>query len=161
GVELVLEAFDQYWRRTPSIKRLVFRVIPDEATRLAALIRGEVDMVYSIRGELAEELQRTPRLALKPVASPATFWLYFPDQWDAKPAWHDQRVRLAANLAVDRPGINQALTLGLSKPTGNANVPDFFDFYWSAAAPPHDPGKARQLLAEAGYPKGFDAGDYY
>ena len=161
GVELVFEAFDQYWRKPPSVKRLVFRVIPDEATRLAALIRGEVDIVYSIRGELAEELQRTPGLTLKPVDSPATFWLYFPEQWDAKSPWHDQRVRRAASLAIDRPGINQALTLGLSKLTGNASVPDFFDFYWSAPAPPYDPGKARQLLAEAGYPNGFEAGDYY
>ena len=44
GVELVLEAFDQYWRKTPSVKRLVFKVIPDESTRLAALTRGEVDV---------------------------------------------------------------------------------------------------------------------
>src|SRR5271169_1187894 len=161
GVELVFEAFDQYWRKPPSVKRLVFRVIPDEATRLAALIRGEVDIVYSIRGELAEELQRTPGLTLKPVDSPATFWLYFPEQWDAKSPWHDQRVRQAASLAIDRPGINQALTLDLSKLTGNASVPDFFDFYWSAPAPPYDPGMARQLLAEAGYPNGFEAGDYY
>jgi peptide/nickel transport system substrate-binding protein len=161
GVELVLEAFDQYWRKTPSVKRLVFKVIQEETTRLAALKRGEVDIVYSIRGELAEELQRTPGLTLKPVASPATFWLYFPDQWDAKSPWHDPRVRLAASLAVDRPSINQALTLGLSKLTGNPIVPDFFDFYWQAPAPPYDPGKAGQLLAEAGYPKGFDAGEYY
>jgi len=161
GVELVLEAFDQYWRKTPSVKRLVFKVIQEETTRLAALKRGEVDIVYSIRGELAEELQRTPSLTLKPVASPATFWLYFADQWDAKSPWHDQRVRLAASLAVDRPSINQALTLGLSKLTGNPVVPDFFDFYWQAAAPPYDPAKAGQLLAEAGYPNGFDAGEYY
>jgi len=53
GVELVLEAFDQYWRKTPSVKRLVFRSIPEETTRLAALQRGEVDIVYSIRSELA------------------------------------------------------------------------------------------------------------
>jgi peptide/nickel transport system substrate-binding protein len=46
GVELVLEAYDQYWRKTPSVKRLVFKVIPDESTRLAALKRGEVDNVY-------------------------------------------------------------------------------------------------------------------
>ena len=59
GVELVLEAFEGYWRKPPSVKRLVFRVIPDEATRLAALKRGEVDIAYSIRGELAQEVQRT------------------------------------------------------------------------------------------------------
>ena len=57
-----MEAFDGYWRKTPTVKRLVWKVIPDEATRLAALKRGEVDIAYSIRGELAEELQRTPGL---------------------------------------------------------------------------------------------------
>ena len=160
GVELVVEAFDQYWRKTPSVKRLVFRVIPEEATRLAALKRGEVDIVYSIRGELAEELQRTPGLTLKPVFPPAPFWLYFPEQWDPKSPWHDERVRRAASLALDRKTINEALTLGLSKLTGNSIVPDIFDFYWQPPAPIYDPDKAKQLLAEAGYPKGFDAGEY-
>ena len=50
GVELVLEAFEQYWRKTPSVKRIVLQVIPDESTRLAALKRGEIDIAYSIRG---------------------------------------------------------------------------------------------------------------
>jgi peptide/nickel transport system substrate-binding protein len=160
GVELVMEAFDQYWRKTPSVKRLVFKVIPDEATRLAALKRGEVDIAYSIRGELAEEIQHTPGLTLKPAVVQGTQWLYFPDQWDAKSPWHDERVRLAANLAMDRKGINEALTLGYSRITGSI-IPDIFDFYWQPPAPVFDPGKARQLLAAAGYANGFDAGDYY
>jgi Bacterial extracellular solute-binding proteins, family 5 Middle len=46
GVELVLEAFDGYWRKTPNVKRLVMKVMPDEATRLAALKRGEIDIAY-------------------------------------------------------------------------------------------------------------------
>jgi len=49
GVELVLEAFEQYWRKIPNVKRLVLKVIPDEATRLAALKRNEIDIAYSIR----------------------------------------------------------------------------------------------------------------
>ena len=57
GLELTLEAFGQYWRKIPSVKRLVFRPIPDEATRLVALKRGEVDIIYAIRGELADELE--------------------------------------------------------------------------------------------------------
>jgi peptide/nickel transport system substrate-binding protein len=160
GVELVMEAYDQYWRKTPSVKRLVFKVIPDESTRLAALKRGEVDIVYSVRGELAEELRRTPGLALKPAVIQAPFWLYFADQWDAKSPWHDQRVRQAASLAVDRPTINQALTLGFSKLTGSI-IPANFEFFWQPPAPVFDPAKAKKLLAEAGYPNGFDAGDYY
>src|SRR5438552_4426612 len=65
GVELVLEAFEGYWRKVPSVKRLVMKVIPDEATRSAALKRGEIDIAYSLQGEIAEELQRTPNLKLK------------------------------------------------------------------------------------------------
>src|SRR5881296_3292004 len=95
GIELVLEAFDGYWRKTPNVKRLVFKSVTEESTRLAMLKRGEADIVYSIRGALAEELQRTPGLTLKPTIPPATFWLVFVDQWDAKSPWHDRRVRLA------------------------------------------------------------------
>jgi peptide/nickel transport system substrate-binding protein len=160
GLELTFEAYDQYWRKPPSVKRLVFKVVPDESTRLAALKRNEIDIAYSIRGELAEELVRTTGLALKPTVIQAAFWLYFPDQWDAKSPWHDQRVRLAASLAIDHKTINQALTLGHSRITGST-IPDTFDFYWKPPAPVYDPAKAKQLLAEAGYPKGFDAGDYY
>ena len=160
GVELVLESFDQYWRKSPVVKRLVLKVIPDETTRLAALKRGEVDVVYSIRGELAEELRNTPGLTLKPTLVLGAFHLVFPDQWDPKSPWHDQRVRLAAGLAIDRDTINQALTLGYSKVTGSI-IPYNFEFFWQPPMPVHDPAKAKQLLAEAGYPNGFDAGEYY
>jgi peptide/nickel transport system substrate-binding protein len=159
GQELTLDAFDQYWRKIPSVKRLVFRAIPDEATRLIALKRGEVDIIYAIRGELAEELARTKGLTLKPIISKGTLWLYFADQWDPRSPWHDQRVRRAADLAIDRETINQALTLGHSKLTGSI-IPDIFEYYWQPPAPTCDPTAARALLAEAGYPKGFDAGEY-
>jgi peptide/nickel transport system substrate-binding protein len=154
-----MEANEKYWRKTPPVKRLLFKVIPDEATRLAALKRGEVDIVYSIRGELAEEVQRTPGLTLKPVYPPAPFWLYFPDQWDPKSPWHDVRVRRAANLAIDRKTINEAQTLGFSKLTGSL-IPDSFEFYWAPPAPVFDPAAAKKLLDEAGHPNGFDAGEY-
>ncbi len=160
GVELVLEAFDGYWRKAPSVKRLVFRVIPDEATRLAALKRGEVDIAYSIRGELAEEVQRVPGLALKPTVIQSPFWLYFPEQYDPKSPWHDRRVRQAVSLAMDRKGASQALTLGHSPITGSI-IPVGFDFFWQPPVPAHDPARAKKLLAEAGYANGFDAGEYF
>jgi len=160
GVELVMEAFEGYWRKTPSVKRLVFKVITDESTRLAALKRNEVDVVYSIRGELAEELQRTPGLALKPTVIQAPQWVSMLDQWDPKSPWHDRRVRLAANLAVDRKALNQAITLGHSKLTYSI-IPSTFDYYWQPPAYEFDPAQAKKLLAEAGFPNGFDAGDYY
>jgi peptide/nickel transport system substrate-binding protein len=161
GVELVLEAFDQYWRKSPSVKRLVFKVIPDETTRLAALKRGEVDIAYSIRGELAEDLQQTPGLNLKPAVVQGVFNIYFADQWDPKSPWHDERVRRAASVAIDRDGINQAVTLGHSLVTGNPIVADHNEFFWQPPAPVYDPEKAKQILAEAGFPKSFDGGEFF
>ena len=158
GVELVLEAFDQYWRKAPSVKRLVFRVIPDPSTRFAALKRGEVDLAFSLVGELAEEARRTPGVTLKAVY-PSVHWLIFTDQWEPKSPWHDRRVRLAANLAIDRRAIDQVRTGGLSRITGSIFA-TAAESYWPPPAPSFDPVKAKQLLAEAGFPGGFEAGDY-
>ena len=157
GVELVLEANEQYWRKTPSVKTLVLRSVPDESTRLAMLKRGEADIAYVFRGVLAEELRRTPGLTLKPYYLALPLWYVFTEQWDPKSPWADRRVRLAANLAIDRQAVNQAETLGLSKVTASI-ITQNFEFYWPAPLHPFDPKRARQLLAEAGYPNGFDAG---
>jgi peptide/nickel transport system substrate-binding protein len=142
------------------VKHIVFRAIPDEATRLLALKRGEVDIAYLFRGELAEDLQRTKGLISKAIVVNAPVWLYFADQRNAQSPWHDPRVRLAASFAIDRKTIIQALTLGYSRVTGSI-IPDTFEFYWAPPAPTYDPDKARELLTEAGYPQGFDAGDYF
>src|SRR5262249_48326799 len=160
GVELVLEATDAYWRKTPSVKRLVFKSAPDVATRLVMLKSGDADLAYALPGELGAEVQRTPGLTLRPTPFTSTHWLLFADQWDARSPWHDRRVRLAATQAVDRQTINQAESLGFSKITGSI-IPTTFDFYWPPPVHPYDPAKARQLLAEAGYPKGFEAGDLW
>jgi peptide/nickel transport system substrate-binding protein len=160
GVELVAEAFEGYWRKVPSVKRIVLRSLPDEATRAAALKRGEVDITYLLTGPIAQDVKRTPGLKLVGPLLDGVFWLDFPDQWDPKSPWHDQRVRLAASLALDRQAINDAETLGLSRPTGSIITPGF-EFALAFEAPPYDPARAKKLLAEAGYPNGFDAGDFY
>jgi len=160
GVELVLEAFDGYWRKAPAVKRLVMRSMVEEATRAAALKRGEIDIAYLLTGPVAEEIRRTPGFRLEAPLLTGAFWLELPDQWDPKSPWHDKRVRLAANHAVDRAAVNQAETLGLSRLTGSI-VPRIFQFAVPTEPPPHDPARAKKLLAEAGYPNGFDAGDFY
>jgi len=102
GIDLVLEAVDGYWRKTPSVKRLVFKSVPDPATRLVMLKSGDADVSYVLSGELAGEVRRTPGLTLKPTPFTSTHWVLFADQWDTSSPWHDRRVRLAATLAVDR-----------------------------------------------------------
>ena len=161
GVELVLEAWEGYWRKVPNVKRLVLRSLPEETTRAAALRKGEVDIAYLLSGPVAEDVKRTPGFKLvAPKESPAVFWLDMPDQWDPKSPWHDRRVRLAASLAIDRQALNQAETLGFSKPTGSL-IPRSMEFAKVFDPPAFDPTKAKKILAEAGYPNGFDAGDFY
>src|SRR5262249_49953700 len=91
----------------------------------AALKRGEVDIAYFLA---AEDIRRTPGFMVK-ATLPSTHWLYFLDQWDPKSPWHDRRVRLAANYAIDRHAINRALTRGLSRITWSI-VHSTFDLYW-------------------------------
>ena len=116
------------------------------------LKRGETDVAYSIRGPDAEEVKRTPGLTLKATFPTFTEWLVFTEQWDPKSPWADRRVRLAANLAIDRKAFNEAEYLGYGKPAPSI-IPRDFEFYWAPPAYPYDPARAKQLLAEAGYPR--------
>jgi peptide/nickel transport system substrate-binding protein len=159
GVDVVLEAFPGYWRHAPYIKRLVMKSVPDSTTRLAMLKSRETDIAYYLDGTDAEAVRRDPRMALVASRYPSIFWIEFADQWDPKSPWHDRRMRLAVNYALDRKGTSEAAFLGLCPPAG-VIVPRMMDFALQVPAPPYDPQKAKQLLAEAGYPNGLDAGDF-
>ncbi len=127
GVELVMEAFEGYWRKVPSVKRLVFKTVPDPTTRAAMLKTGEVDVAYMLDAPAALELKRDPQFRLGVSGAIGVHYLDFFDQWDPKSPWHDRRVRLAANHAIDRKGLSEAETLGASRPTGSM-VPRTFEF---------------------------------
>lgn len=159
GVEVVLEAYEGYWRKVPHVKRVIMKGIPEVTTRLAMLKRGEADIAHAMQGAAAEEVQRDPRLQLVDTRHPSIFWIEFAEQWDPKSPWHDQRVRLAANYALDRQAISEAACLGFCPPAG-VIVPRLLDYALQAEPFPYDPKKAKQLLAEAGYPNGFDAGEF-
>jgi peptide/nickel transport system substrate-binding protein len=160
GVEMVLEAFEGYWRKMPQVKRLVLKTVPDPTTRAAMLKNNEVDIAYMLDAPSALELKRDPNFRLGFSGAIGVHYLDFFDQWDPKSPWSDRRVRLAANHAIDRRGLIEAETLGASRPTGSM-VPRSFEFALALPAYAYDPVKAKQLLAEAGYPSGFDGGDLY
>jgi peptide/nickel transport system substrate-binding protein len=158
GVELILEAHPDYWRKTPHVKRLVMKSVPEATTRLAMLKKQEADVTYALYGALGEEVRRDPSLKLEPVELPGSQWIDFTEQYDPKSPWADQRVRLAANHAINRQTINDAETLGYSVLTGSV-IPRKFDFSLPIEPYAYDPNKAKQLLKEAGYANGFEAGD--
>src|SRR2546428_6267174 len=159
GVEVVLEAYPGYWRHAPPAKRLIMKSVPEGTTRLAMLKNSEADIALALDGEDALNVKRDPRLQLVPSRHASIYWIEFADQWDPKSPWHDKRLRLAVNYAVERQAISAAACLGLCQPAG-VIVPRVMDFALQVAPPPYDPQTAKQLLAEAGYPNGLDAGDF-
>ncbi len=158
GIEVVLEAYTGYWRHAPYVKRLVMKSVPDGTTRAAMLKAGEADIGFAYDGQDAENVKRDPRLKLVPSKHASIFWLEFAEQWDPKSPWHDKRLRLAVNYALNRSAINEAACLGYCPPAG-VIVPRVMDYALQVEAMPYDPQKAKQLLTEAGYPNGLDAGE--
>ena len=154
----MLEAYPDYWRKVPHVKRLVFKSVPEATTRLAMVKQGEADVAYGLFGTLAEEVRRDPMLKLEVVLGGATHWVSFVDQYDPTSPWADKRVRLAANHAVNWSAINDAEMLGSAVLTGGI-IPRRFAFTVPLEPYGYDPTRARHLLTDAGYPHGFNAGE--
>jgi peptide/nickel transport system substrate-binding protein len=153
GVRLEMEAFDGYYRPV-NAKQLVMIAVPEAATRVAMLERGEADIIYNVPGELISRVGKLPGVTLAPVLS-GSFFIEFPGFQDPKNPFHDKRVREAVSLAVDRRAMNQAETAGMGKVEGNWINDDVqYAIEWPEF--PRDIEKAKQLLREAGYPNGFN-----
>src|SRR5437667_114823 len=153
-------SFERYkGAAAPISKDRVREVQALESTRAAALKRGEVDVAYYFNGPIADDIRRTPGLTLSPTRTNGVLWVMFPEQWTPGSPWMDKRVRMAASLAIDRQAINEAESLGFSGPTGNIG-PRHQEFALPIDPDPYDPKRAKALLAEAGYPNGFDAGEF-
>ena len=168
------EAVPNHWRKTPAFKELVIRRIPDPATRLAGLRAGEID-IGQVFGDYLEQARRSG-LRIHETPNAACHWVvldgqttpdredYCPtcpwagDPKDAKSQDNARKVRLALNLAVDK----KAIISGLWKGTGSETP---FSYYYypfhkgystNWKIPPHDPERAKKLLAEAGHGGGFE-----
>src|ERR671931_1870920 len=127
---------------------------------MAMLKRGEVDVAYYLEVPHAEEVKRDPKLRLAFSGGIGSSALHFLEgQWDPKSPWHDARVRLAANYAIDKQAISDVESYGAAPVMGSI-IPKEFEFALAVEPYPYDPQKAKQLLKEAGYPNGFDAGEF-
>ena len=148
-----MEAFDGYYRPV-NVKQLVMVSVPEAATRVAMLERGEADIIYNVPGELIAKVGKLPGVTLAPVLS-GSFFLEFPGFQDPKSPFRDKRVREAVSLALDRRAMNQAETAGMGKVTGNWINDDVqYAIEWPEFQ--RNVEKAKHLLREAGYPNGFD-----
>jgi peptide/nickel transport system substrate-binding protein len=168
GDRIVYEAVENHWRATPQWKRLVFVKVPEPATRMAMLRAGSVDVI-EVGGEFVDELKK---VGVRTLVMPNVSWVYIilGGQWptkstyDPKVPWAQpdaeraRKVRLALNFAVDKQAIMQRVLGGLGTTLGSwlAYPNDAWNTDTLKKSYPYDAAKARQLLAEAGYPNGFD-----
>lgn len=157
---IVMEANPDYWRDgLPRVEELVFVPIPESSTRMAAIQTGEVDIVNRLSFEQAEALQGTAGVEVVTYPIDRAFYIAFNNLTTGvgEPT-EDVRVRQAMNYAVDRQAIVDSLFGGYAElstgllTSGNLGYDSSLDPY------PYDPDRARELLAEAGYPDGFEIG---
>jgi ABC-type transport system substrate-binding protein len=157
GTDIELEAVADYWRKPPSVKSITIKGVPEGATRLALMETGEADFMYLVPGELIERVRSNPKLHIVPVSA-AVFWLELLNRNNPPDTpFNDARVRQAVSLALDRQAINDAETAGLG-PMGGNWIPEEWPGAIKRPSPPMDIAKAKQLMAEAGFAGGFDAG---
>lgn len=140
-----------YWGAAPKFAKVVFRPIKDELARMSALTAGEVDIAVNIPVDFADKINSGGSTYLVQTLANATDVFLMGSDAPLK----DARVRLALNLAIDRQKLSTALFRGFAKPISQAAAPTDFGYNPSIPPYPYDPERAKKLLAEAGYEKGF------
>ena len=153
GVQIEMEAFAEYWRKAPSVKTLILKGIPEDATRAAVILTGEADITIASSTTI-DALRRDPNVKFLPSRSAATWLECVADRPDSP--LKDMRVRQAVSLAIDRKALNDAEMAGMSTIGGNW-IPEEYAGAISRPVPPTDGVKAKELLASAGVSAaGFD-----
>jgi peptide/nickel transport system substrate-binding protein len=160
GVQMTFEAFEGYWRRTPATKTIVVKGVRDLAARMAGLQTGELDLAFGMTGKLLSRVMADSNLRWDPNFT-GPWWLMFPGYQDQGSPFRDKRVRQAVSLAVNRQFLVKQETQGIGRPWGNWISPENRDALQGADAPVPEFSieKAKQLMAQAGFPDGFEV-DY-
>jgi peptide/nickel transport system substrate-binding protein len=153
GERIVLERYDKYWNGVPKIKKITIFPITDQNTRISALKSGTLDVATDISPALAKDLKSSPSIEVISVPSVRIEFVYMRTD---EPPFNDKRVRQALNYAINKDEFVKELISGFGLPLGQPCPPYFFGHNPGIKPYPYDPEKARQLLKEAGYPKGLD-----
>ena len=151
--EIVLEAFDDHFRGRPQIDRLVFKPIPEDFARYAGLTTGEIDIVSNLPPERAGEVDDNPDLKVAKI--PSTRGIHIGINMKIEP-FNDVRVRQALNHAVDVPELIDTVLEGQASLNPNFCQIQLFGHDPKIEPRGYDLDKAKALLAEAGYPNGFE-----
>jgi len=154
GDQIVLDANKNYWGGKPKVDRIVFKVMPDAQASLLALKRGDVHILADVGAQIIPALKGDKNIVMLTQPGLAVSGVGLP--FDTKP-FSDKRVRQALNYAIDKNAIDKSLFHGLAVPMTSPLPEAQWGFDKSLKGYPYDPAKAKKLLAEAGYPNGFEA----
>jgi len=152
GSRIDLLRFDDYWGEKPGIERLVFLAVPEDTTRMALVETGEADVAVRVPPSDVMRINANPDVTVENVSSLRTIYIYF--NYTMEP-FTDARVRQALNYAVNKQEIAEFIFGGAVRPSDAAIAPGIFG-YSSVGEYDYDPERARALLAEAGFPDGFE-----
>jgi peptide/nickel transport system substrate-binding protein len=165
GDRASLERNDAYWAGKPAWSKVDIRVLTNTASREAALLSGEVDFIQNPSTTSLKRLEGNPKLVMHKAASTRITYLQVhqgPEPKadikaaDGKNPFVDARVRKALSLAIQRQVIAERVMDGLSLPASQLVPPGQPGYSAAVAVDPYDLNRAKQLLAEAGYPNGFE-----
>lgn len=158
GDRIVLEANPNYWKEgLPKVKNLIFRPIPESSTRVAAIQTGEVDIVTRLSAEEAQSLEGQENVQVITYPVDRVFYITFNNlSTGIGQPTEDPLVRQAMNYAVDVEAIIDALFNGFARQSTGFITPANLGYDESIEPFGYDPDRARELLAEAGYPDGFE-----
>lgn len=150
---VVMEANPDYWRGVPKIKQLVFKTIPNDADRVAALLSGEVQVISNLPPDAVDTVNKAQ--GVRAVAVPGLRVQYVSLDTRKGPL-AKKEVRQALNYAVDVGSIIKNVLGGMADRVATLLPEEGFGYDPSIEPYPYDPERARQLLAQAGYPRGFE-----
>lgn len=153
GSRLVLRRNDDYWGAKGRPQTIVYRAIPDATARVTELLTGGVDVILPIAPDFIERLERNPQLSVHKKTGLTVWYVGF--NVEKKP-FTDKRVRQALNHAVNKEAIVRDILKGTGVPAIGPLLPGTWAADPGVRKYPYDPAAARRLLAEAGYPNGFE-----
>ena len=152
-VVIKMEKFDDYWRPgRPYLDEVELRVVKEPATCFALMQSGQAD---AWMGSAAQETADLKAMGFQVVTTPTTYNVIYPDSINPESPFADKKVREALEYAIDRAAMAEALGFGFQVPVDQPTHPGTQGYNPNYPVREYNPDKARQLLAEAGYPNGF------
>jgi len=169
GDRVELDRNDDYWGGKPVWQHVDYRFIPNNGSRTAALLAGDVDFIDFVPTEDSEKLRKDPKVKLWERLGLRLIFLGLDQSRDGpspfvsgpngekleKNPLKDRRVRQALSLAINRKAIVDRIMEGAAVPSGQYLPPGVYSYDPAIKPPPYDPEQAKKLLAEAGFPKGL------